>query len=59
MEKLISRKFIMTVGLVVLSYILVLVGKMTSKEWIEFSMVIAGIYTFGNVGSKFVARNEK
>jgi len=56
MEKLLSRKFIMTVGLVVLSYVLVLVNKMTAKEWIEFSMVIAGIYTFGNVGSKFAAK---
>jgi hypothetical protein len=48
----------MTVGLVVLSYVLVLVGKMTSKEWIEFSMVVAGIYTGGNVVSKF-AENKK
>jgi len=52
MQKFGGRKFILSVGLIVLSYILVLVGKMTTKEWLDFAMMIAGIYTAGNVGSK-------
>ena len=59
MEKLGGRKYILSVGLVILSYILVFVGKITPKEWTDFVMVIAGAYIVGNVGSKIADGIEK
>ena len=53
---LLSRKFLLSLLLVILSFVLVLIGKLTSKEWIDFVMVISGIYTLGNVSSKFVKK---
>jgi heme/copper-type cytochrome/quinol oxidase subunit 4 len=56
MEKspLFSRKFLLSLLLTVLSFVLVLVGKLTSKEWTDFVMVVAGIYATSNVASKFI-----
>jgi len=55
MEKspLLSRKFIFSLLLTTLSFVLVLTGKLTSKEWTDFVMVVAGIYVSSNVASKF------
>jgi len=55
MEKspLLSRKFLLSLLLTVLSFVLVLTGKLTSKEWTDFVMVISGIYATSNVASKF------
>jgi len=56
MEKspLLSRKFLFSLLLTTLSFVLVLTGKLTSKEWTDFVMVVAGIYATSNVASKFV-----
>ncbi len=51
-----SRKFLLSLLLVILSFILVLTGRLTSKEWTDFVMVISGIYTLGNVSSKLVEK---
>jgi heme/copper-type cytochrome/quinol oxidase subunit 4 len=58
MEKspLLSRKFLFSLLLTTLSFVLVLTGKLTSKEWTDFVMVVAGIYVSGNVASKFVQK---
>jgi hypothetical protein len=53
MDKFLSRKYILSIVLIALSYVLVLVGKISPKEWIDFTMVVAGGYLIGNVGSKF------
>jgi len=55
MEKspLLSRKFLFSLLLTVLSFVLVLTGKLTSKEWTDFVMVVSGIYASSNVVSKF------
>jgi heme/copper-type cytochrome/quinol oxidase subunit 4 len=56
MEKspLFSRKFLFSLLLTVLSFVLVLTGKLTSKEWTDFVMVVAGIYVSSNVATKFI-----
>jgi len=55
MEKspLLSRKFLFSLLLTVLSFVLVLTGKLTPKEWTDFVMIISGIYATSNVASKF------
>ncbi len=53
---LLSRKFLLSLLLIVLSFVLVLVGKLGTKEWTDFVMIISGIYTIGNVSSKFVEK---
>ena len=50
---LLSRKFILSFLLITLSFVLVLTGKLTSKEWTDFVMIISGIYATSNVASKF------
>jgi len=51
---LLSRKFLFSLLLTTLSFVLVLTGKLTSKEWTDFVMVVAGIYVSSNVASKIV-----
>ena len=53
LNPLLSRKFLFSLLLTVLSFVLVLTGKLTSKEWTDFVMVVAGIYATSNVASKF------
>ena len=48
-----SRKFLFSLLLTILSFVLVLIGKLTPKEWTDFVMIIAGIYATSNVASKF------
>ena len=50
---LLSRKFLFSLLLTTLSFVLVLTGKLTSKEWTDFVMIISGIYATSNVASKF------
>jgi heme/copper-type cytochrome/quinol oxidase subunit 4 len=56
MEKspLLSRKFLLSLLLTVLSFVLVLTGKLTAKEWTDFVMIILGIYATSNVATKFI-----
>jgi heme/copper-type cytochrome/quinol oxidase subunit 4 len=51
---LLSRKFLFSLLLTFLSFVLVLIGKLTPKEWIDFVMIVAGIYATSNVATKFV-----
>lgn len=53
---LLSRKFLLSLLLIVLSFVLVLVGKIEAKDWLDFSIFLSGIYTVGNVSSKFVKK---
>jgi hypothetical protein len=48
---LLSRKFLFAILVVVLSFILVFIGKITSTEWVGFVEIIGGIYVIGNVAS--------
>jgi heme/copper-type cytochrome/quinol oxidase subunit 4 len=55
MEKkpFLSRKFLFSLLLTILSFVLVLIGKLTPKEWTDFMMMVAGIYATSNVATKF------
>lgn len=55
-EKIGGRKFIYTILLTFLGFVFVLMGKMTAKEYLDFCIVIGGIYTAGNVVSKFTSQ---
>jgi len=48
-----SRKFLFSLLLTILSFVLVLIGKLTPKEWTDFVMIVAGIYATSNVATKF------
>lgn len=52
-DQLGGRKFVYTLLLTIIGFIFVLIGKMTAKEYLDFCIVIGGIYTAGNVVSKF------
>ncbi len=48
-----STKFILTVAVLVMSYVLVFVGKMEAQTWFEFACIASGIYASANVAQKF------
>lgn len=52
-NKIGGRKFVYTFLLTLIGFVFVLIGKMTPKEYFDFCIVIGGIYTAGNVVSKF------
>lgn len=56
-EKFGGRKFIAFIGLSIMAFIFVALGKMDVKTWSDFEIFIGGIYVIGNVGSK-VATNK-
>ncbi len=51
---LLSTKFLLTVLVLILSYILVLVKMLEALEWFKWAVGLAGIYSTGNVLSKLV-----
>lgn len=52
-NKIGGRKFFYTLLLTLIGFVFVLIGKMTTKEYLDFCILIGGIYTAGNVASKF------
>lgn len=55
-DNFLSTKFLLTVAVLIMSYILVFVGKMDAKVWFEFACIASGIYATGNVVAKFVPK---
>lgn len=53
MDSFKSTKFIITCAVLVMSYVLVFVGKMEAKVWFEFACIASGIFATGNVVQKF------
>lgn len=58
-EKLGGRKFIISVLVVILLFILLLTCKITSMEFLNTLSIITGAYITGNVVSKFADKEEK
>ena len=56
LEKLGGRKFIISILLLVGSFILVLVNKLDVSEFIRQSEIILGIYGITNVATKIVTK---
>lgn len=54
LEGLLSRKFLYAIMVIVMSYVLVLTGRVEPKEFMDFATVIGGIYVIGNVGTQIV-----
>lgn len=53
MDKVKSRKLIITVVLIVLIGVMNWFGKVSSSDFVEFVKWALGIYVVGNVGAKF------
>jgi len=50
---LLSTKFILACAVLLLSYILVFVGKLDAKSWFEWATAVTAIYGTANVVQKF------
>lgn len=57
-DKLGGRKYLYTLLITLLAFILVLVNKITAKEFMDFAILVGGVYTAGNVASKFSNNNK-
>jgi amino acid permease len=55
-NKLGGRKFIVGILLIVLSFGLVCFGKLDVDSWTKFVVMIAGIYSGGNVATKLTQK---
>jgi hypothetical protein len=51
-----GRKFIFAMMVTILSFVLVLVGKLMVNEYLNFVEVIGGLYVIGNVTSAVAER---
>lgn len=56
--KLTTRKFILTAGCLLLTYIALFVGKLTGAETVSLVTLLVGIFAAGNVAAKHKAFNE-
>jgi len=56
LEMLGGRKFVFAILSMVLAFVLVLTGFVTSAEWLKFVEFLGVTYVAGNVVSKFSAR---
>lgn len=54
MSDLTSRKFLLTILVLVMSYALVILGKVDAKEWMTIAVIASGIYSGANVMSDYV-----
>ena len=50
--KFLSRKFIFAILVTVLSFVLLVLERVTSEQWLLFIEVIGATYVIGNVGTK-------
>lgn len=53
MEGFSSTKFWLTVGIIVLTFVLVVINKAGVELWEEVCLIALGVFTAGNVASKF------
>jgi len=56
MSDLLSRKFISTVLVLVLSFVLVLIGKLDATTWLNMATIAVGIYNGLNVAQKALVK---
>lgn len=57
LDNLNSKKFLFGILLVVLSFVFVLVGKMSATDWITFVGVVGGMYVVINVATQDNTKN--
>lgn len=51
MEKLLSRKFIVTILVFLASFALVLTRQLEAQKWFEWAVGLVAVYSIGNIGS--------
>jgi hypothetical protein len=56
LEKLGGRKFLFGLLLELVATVFVLVGKMTTDQWVGFSEVVGSAYVLGNVAANAVEK---
>lgn len=56
MKELLSRKFIITVLVALMSYALVWSGKLDAKSWFEWAVGLVAVYSGANVLNKLTAK---
>lgn len=49
METFKSRKFVISVAVMVMAYVLVFVGKLEGRAWFEWAVGLVGVYGAANV----------
>ena len=57
-EKLGGRKFVFGMMLIVLSFVLVCVGKLETEIWTQFVSIVGGTYVLGNVASRITDKTR-
>lgn len=58
MERFLSKKLLVALLVLVFSAVALIMGKLSSQEFIGVALGIAGIYTTGNVTQKFVGHSK-
>ncbi len=53
-----SRKFILAVSIILLTFVGLLIKVLDSSQWVTVSTMIMGMYAAGNVGSAYVFNNK-
>lgn len=57
-ENLKSTKFIVSMAVLVLSFILTILKMIDALEWFKWAISLVGIYTAGNVASKVIKKES-
>jgi hypothetical protein len=58
-DNFLSTKFVLTVLVLVMSYVLVFIGKLEAKQWLDLAVIAGGLYAGANVAQKFAPPEEK
>jgi hypothetical protein len=58
-EKIGGRKFIFGLLLLFMSFVLVLLDKLSTDQWTVFASITGGTYIIGNVASKLTPKYEE
>lgn len=53
-----TRKFLATVGVIILAYIALLIGKLTGDQFVTLALFALGIFGAANVTAKHKSFNE-
>jgi len=56
MNNLKSRKFIITILVLVLSFGLVITKQLEAKTWFEWAVGLVALYSVGNTASKIISK---
>lgn len=58
-ENLLSRKFLFSILITIMGFVLVLVGRVAAERFLNFVAIVGATYIVGNVSSKAVTEYKK